>query len=371
MIAINNDNDWSVPESRMGRLRAKEQQKQQNKVNKRKKVTKDPNGSKAPKSVKPQNKKKNENQKKWFWIVGIIVVIFIAIFFIVRRTNNASAKENAERIVQKSFNDDRDNITDNATRAQMVQLAADAKKIRDNTEANQYSQLASLGKSAISFSEEVANLQSGNNYRVTTTGSKVTSLLEDLKATTFKSDFTGFYNEYHKSLTNLKPKAIEVSKLHKQTNNLFKNGKSGTLSASVTTVKLNNLLDKLNKYPNFERASQDLTRVEKAVKTYRKKQASESSSIASSQASESAAIASSQSASAVIASSQSAAASESARSASAKAASESAASSSTRASSSTSASRASSESSSTSSSSSSKNSSSQSSSSKASSSQRN
>lgn len=360
MIAINNDNDWSVPESRMGRLRAKEQQKQQNKVNKRKKVTKDPNGSKAPKSVKPQNKKKNENQKKWFWIVGIIVVIFIAIFFIVRRTNNASAKENAERIVQKSFNDDRDNITDNATRAQMVQLAADAKKIRDNTEANQYSQLASLGKSAISFSEEVANLQSGNNYRVTTTGSKVTSLLEDLKATTFKSDFTGFYNEYHKSLTNLKPKAIEVSKLHKQTNNLFKNGKSGTLSASVTTVKLNNLLDKLNKYPNFERASQDLTRVEKAVKTYRKKQASESSSIASSQ-----------SASAVIASSQSAAASESARSASAKAASESAASSSTRASSSTSASRASSESSSTSSSSSSKNSSSQSSSSKASSSQRN
>ena len=357
MIAINNDNDWSVPESN-GPF--KQRTKAANKVNKRKKVTKDPNGSKAPKSVKPQNKKKNENQKKWFWIVGIIVVIFIAIFFIVRRTNNASAKENAERIVQKSFNDDRDNITDNATRAQMVQLAADAKKIRDNTEANQYSQLASLGKSAISFSEEVANLQSGNNYRVTTTGSKVTSLLEDLKATTFKSDFTGFYNEYHKSLTNLKPKAIEVSKLHKQTNNLFKNGKSGTLSASVTTVKLNNLLDKLNKYPNFERASQDLTRVEKAVKTYRKKQASESSSIASSQ-----------SASAVIASSQSAAASESARSASAKAASESAASSSTRASSSTSASRASSESSSTSSSSSSKNSSSQSSSSKASSSQRN
>ncbi|KJU74052.1 hypothetical protein AH70_08840 [Pediococcus damnosus LMG 28219] len=307
MIAINNDNDRSVPDSRMGRLRAREQQKQQKKAsNKHKKTPKagGTSGSQSPTAIKPHNKNKKSNSKKWLWIVGILVVVIVAIFFIVRRTNNASAKDNAEKIVQTSFNNDRDNITNQATSAQMIELEADAKKIQDNTAANQYSQLASLGKSAISFRERVSDLKSGNNYRTSTTGDKVSSLLQDLKDTTFKSDFSGFYNEYNKLLTNLQPKAAAVSKLHKETNKLFKNGKSGSLHSSVTSSKLNDLLDSLDKYPNFEQASKDLTRVETAVKTYRKDQDSASSSAASSAASQSASMASSQSASAALASSQ-------------------------------------------------------------------
>lgn len=279
-INNNNNNDWSVPTSRMDRLKAKEQQKEEKKQKKR--APKPPRG---PQPNKPKKfKNKSGKSKKWLWIVGILIVLIGAIVFFVRRSSGNQAQANAEKIVQQSFNSDRDNITDTATRAQMVELAADAKQVRNNTEANQYSQLASLGKSAVAFRQRVENLKSGNTYKTSTTGTKVSNLLQDLKSSSFESDFSGFYSEYNKKLSALETKAKAVSKLHKQTNNLFKNGKSGSLAASVTNTKLNNLLDKLNKYPNFELANKDLTRVEKAVKTYKKKQASAAASIASSAA---------------------------------------------------------------------------------------
>ncbi len=304
MTINNNNNDWSVPSSRMDRLKAKEQQKEAKKRQKKvsKKMPKKPPVT-GPKPPKKKTGKKGS--KKWLWIVLILAVLVGAIVFFVHRSSGNQAQASAEKIVQKSFNSDRDNITDSATSLQMTELAADAKKVRNNTEANQYSQLASLGKSAVAFRQKVENLKNGSNYRTSTTGTKVTSLLQDLKSSSFESDFSGFYSEYNKKLTSLEVKAKAVSKLHKQTNKLFKNGKSGALASTVTSSELNSLLDKLNKYPNFEMASNDLTRVEKAVKTYRKKQASESSSLASSASSSAAAAASSSSAAALSSSSYS------------------------------------------------------------------
>ncbi|GEL14383.1 hypothetical protein [Pediococcus cellicola] len=278
MMTINNNNDWSVPGTRMGRLKEREQQK----VAGKKKKKESPKNSKVPRPKQPKKSNANKkHSKNWLWVLGLLVIIILAVVFFVRRSNNNQAQANAEKIVQKAFNSDRDNITDDATQTQMSALAADAKKVKNNTEANQYSQLASLGKSAINFEQDVANLKNGSNYRESTTGSKVSALLQELKSSSFESDFSGFYNEYNKKLSGLETRAKAVSKLHKQTNDLFVNGKHGTLKASVTTSNLNTLLDSLNKYSNFDLAKKDLARVEKAVKTYGQSQTSSSSEMSS------------------------------------------------------------------------------------------